>query len=106
VTRFIDVNRGRFGVEPICRALGVAASAYYQRKTGQRSARAVKDERLPEVILQTHKDNYHAYGYRKMWKTLLRAGERAPRCQIQRLMAQNGICGAKRRGEASRTRLR
>jgi hypothetical protein len=39
VTRFIDTYRDRFGVEPICGALEVSASAYYHRKTGQRSVR-------------------------------------------------------------------
>ena len=105
MTRFIDTYRDRFGVEPVCRALGVSASAYYHRKTGQRSARSVEDERLLELILQAHKDNFYAYGYRKMWKTLRRAGETAPRCQIQRLMAANGICGAKRRGKPWRTTI-
>ena len=33
MSRFIDEHRGRFGVEPICRVLGVSASAYYQRAT-------------------------------------------------------------------------
>lgn len=103
MTRFIDESRGRFGVEPICQALGVSASAYYQRKTGQRSARGVEDERLLAVIRRTHEDNYYAYGYRKMWKTLLRAGEEVPRCRVQRLMAANGICGAKRRGKKRKT---
>ena len=46
VSRYIDEHRGRFGVEPICRTLGVSASAYYQRATGRRSRRAVEDERL------------------------------------------------------------
>jgi len=46
VSRYIDEHRGRFGVEPVCRTLGVSASAYYQRKTGERSARVVEDERL------------------------------------------------------------
>ena len=76
MTAFIDSRRGDYGVELICRALEVSASAYYHRKTAVRSARAVEDERLLEVIRQTHKDNYYAYGYRKMWKTLRRAGER------------------------------
>ena len=44
--RVIDEHRGRFRVEPICRVLGVSASTYYQRATGQRSARAVEDERV------------------------------------------------------------
>jgi hypothetical protein len=103
MTRFIDENRDRFGVEPICRALGVSASAYYHRKTGVRSARVLEDERLLGVIRQTHKDNYYAYGYRKMWRTLARAGETAPRCRVQRLMADHGIQGAKRRGKRWRT---
>jgi transposase InsO family protein len=46
VGRYIEEHRGRFGVEPICSVLGVSASAYYQRKTGQRSARSLEDERL------------------------------------------------------------
>jgi putative transposase len=103
VSRYVDEHRERFGVESICRTLGVSASAYYQRKTGQRSARAVEDERLLEVIRKTHKRNYFAYGYRRMWKALGRAGERAPRCQVQRLMAEHGIQGAKRRGKPWRT---
>ena len=96
-------HRERFGVEPICRTLGVSASAFYHRQTGQRSARQLEDERLLEVIRETHKRNYEAYGYRRTWKALLRAGEQVPRCQVQRLMAANGIRGAKRRGKPWRT---
>jgi putative transposase len=103
VSAFIDQHRARFGVEPICRVLGVSASAYYQRAQGRRSARAVEDERLLEVIRTTHKANYEAYGYRRTWKALLRAGERVPRCQVQRLMCAHGIQGAKRRGKPWRT---
>src|SRR5215208_3935347 len=38
VSRYVDQHRGRFGVEPICRTLGLSASAYYQRASGERSA--------------------------------------------------------------------
>jgi putative transposase len=38
-----------------------------------------------------------------MWKALRRAGETAPRCQVQRLMREHGIQGAKRRGKPWRT---
>jgi putative transposase len=103
VTAFVDEHRGRFGVEPICRTLGVSASAYYQRKTGQRSARAIDDERLLARIGEIDKANYEAYGYRRTWLALLRAGEQAPRCQVQRLMKDDGIQGAKRRGKPWRT---
>jgi putative transposase len=103
VSRYIDEHRGRFGVEPICSTLGVSASAYYHRATGERSDRVVEDERLLELIKTTHAANYFAYGYRRMWKVLRRAGEMAPRCQIQRLMHDNEIVGAKRRGRPWRT---
>jgi putative transposase len=103
VSAFIDEHRERVGVEPICRVLGVSASAYYRRATGQRSARSLSDERLLERICEVHKASYEAYGYRRTWKALLRAGERAPRCKVQRLMRAHGIQGAKRRGNPWRT---
>jgi putative transposase len=103
VSRFIDERRDDFGVELICRTLDVSASAYYQRATGQRSAREVEDERLLGRIRAVHKANYEAYGYRRMWKQLLREGEQVPRCQVQRLMSDNAIQGAKRRGRPWRT---
>jgi putative transposase len=103
VSRYIDEHRGRFGVEPICRTLGVSASAYYQRRTGARSQRAVQDERLLERIRALHKANFYAYGSRRMWKALHRAGEPVARCTVERLMRANGICGAKRRGRPWRT---
>jgi hypothetical protein len=55
VSAFVDQERERFAVELICQTLGVSASAYYQRKTGQRCARDVEDERLLGVIRATHK---------------------------------------------------
>jgi transposase InsO family protein len=103
VSAFIDERRDDFGVEPICRTLGVSASAYYQRAKGQRSARALEDERLLGRIRQVHAANYEAYGYRRTWKALLREGERVPRCRVQRLMRAHGIQGAKRRGKPWRT---
>jgi putative transposase len=103
VSAFIDEHRGRFGVEPICRTLGVSASAYYQRATGERSARAVDDERLLGRIEELHAANYFAYGYRRMWKALLRAGEIVGRDRVRRLMRAHGIQGAKRRGKPWKT---
>ena len=99
MSRYIEEHRGRFGVEPICRTLGVSASAYYERAKGDRCPRAVEDERLLGRIRELHAANYFAYGYRRMWKALGRAGEQVGRCRVQRLMAANGIQGAKRRGK-------
>jgi transposase InsO family protein len=103
VSAYVDQHRERFGVVPICETLDVSASAYYHRATGERSERVVCDERLLAVIRDTHEANYFAYGYRRMWKALLRAGERVARCQVQRLMAEHRIQGAKRRGRPWKT---
>jgi putative transposase len=63
VSAFIDDrNAAGFAVELICRTLGVSQSAYYRRRSGERSARAVEDERLLARIEETHEANYCAYG--------------------------------------------
>jgi putative transposase len=103
VSAYIEEHRDRFGVEPICRTLEVSASAYYERRSGRRSARSIEDERLTERIRELHRANYSAYGYRRMWVALKRAGERVGRGRVQRLMRSAGIQGAKRRGRPWRT---
>jgi putative transposase len=60
VSRVIDEHRARFGVEPICRTLDVSVSAYYQRRTGQRSPRRIEDERLTDQIRRLHRANFES----------------------------------------------
>ena len=103
MSAFIDEHRARFGVEPICRILGVSASAYYERATGRVSTRRAEDARLGERIEQLHAANYCAYGYRKTWLALRRSGETVGRDRVKRLMRAAGIQGAKRRGKPWRT---
>jgi putative transposase len=105
VTAFIEEHRARFGVEPICRVLGVSASAYYQRATGHRSRRRIEDEQLLELIEEVAERNYGAYGYRKTWLALRRAGVQVGRDRVKRLMRSAGIQGAKRRGKPWRTTI-
>lgn len=106
MSAFIDQERGRFGVEPICDVLDVSASAYYRRAAGPPSARAARDERTVELIRDAHRDNYEAYGSRRMWKALRREGHEVARCTVERLMTREGIRGAKRRGKPVTTTVR
>ena len=105
MSAFVDQHRARFGVEPICRTLGVSASAYYERAGGRLSARRLEDERLLGRIRELHAANYYAYGSRRMWKALVREGEQVGRGRVERLMRRNGIQGAKRRGKPWRTTI-
>ncbi len=105
MSAFIDSERERFAVELLCDTLGVSASAYYARRLGSPSVRAVEDERLLARIGELHEANYCAYGYRRMWRALLRAGEPVGRDHVKRLMRQDAIQGAKRRGRPWRTTI-
>jgi putative transposase len=105
VSAFIESQKAAgFAVELVCRTLGVSRSAHYQRLSGRRSARAVRDEQLVELIRQVHETNFCAYGYRKMHLALRRAGTLdVGRDRVKRLMREHGIQGAKRRGKPWRT---
>ena len=105
MSAFIDEHRDRFGVEPICEVLDLSASAYYQRASGERSERAVEDERLIARIRQVHEQNFECYGYPRVWHQLGREGEQVGRDRVARLMRQEGIRGAKRRGKPWRTTI-
>jgi putative transposase len=53
--RFIDENRGVYGVEPICKVLPIAPSTYYAHVSREvdpdkRPARAKRDARLRESM--------------------------------------------------------
>ena len=57
---YIDKNKDRFGVEPICRVLPVAPSTYYERRArandpDRRPPRAVRDEALKLEIQRVGK---------------------------------------------------
>lgn len=63
----------------------------------------IEDERLLQRIRELHAANYFAYGSRRMWIPLGRAGERVGRGRVEGLMRTHGIQGAKRRAERWKT---
>jgi len=93
---FIDEQRARWGVEPICRTLAVAPSSYYAARRRPRSARAIADEQLGATISRLHADHFSVYGVRKLWHELRRQGEAIGRDQVGRLMRTLGLAGVTR----------
>jgi transposase InsO family protein len=99
---YIDRNKERFGVEPVCRHLPIAPSTYYEAKSRPPSARAVRDEDLRAEICRVHAENFGVYGVRKVWHQLNREGIRVAQCTVRRLMRELGLQGV-RRGRFKRT---
>jgi len=101
---YIEENKDRFGVEPICRHLPIAPSTYYEVRSRPPSARKLRDEELMVEISRVHADNFGVYGARKVWKQLNREGIPVARCTVQRLMREMGLQGV-RRGKFKRTTI-
>ena len=104
MSAFIDQQKAAgYAVELTCRSIGTSASAYYQRASGQLSTRAVEDARLLVEIRRVYRANYEAYGSLRVYKALRREGIDVGRGRVERLMASDGLVGAKRRGRAWKT---
>jgi putative transposase len=103
---FVDEHRDVYGVEPICRSLGIAPSTYYAVKARQASpsARALRDAELLLEIRRVHERSRGLYGARKVWLQLRREGVAVARCTVERLMARHGLEGV-RRGRRRRTTI-
>jgi transposase InsO family protein len=104
---YIDQHRDTYGVEPICKVLQVAPSAYRrhaarQRNPELRSARAKRDELLMPHIERIWHANMQVYGAEKVWKQMNREDIAVARCTVERLMRRLGLEGV-RRGKKVRT---
>jgi putative transposase len=99
---YIDANRDRFGVEPICRVLPIAPSTYHAARRRPRSARRRRDQELQVELRRVHAEHFGVYGARKVWRQLHREGIAVARCTVERLMRELGLEGV-RRGKARRT---
>jgi putative transposase len=99
---YIDANRDRFGVEPICRVLPIAPSTYYHARRRPAAARALRDTELKDEIARVHAEHFGVYGARKVWRQLHREGICVARCTVERLMGELHLEGV-RRGKPRRT---
>jgi putative transposase len=104
VTHYVEERRGVFGVEPICRALGVPASTHYARRSRKPSRRKLHDLELLAEIEAARVGYRRVYGARKTWLELRRRGVDVGRDQVARVMRAHGIEG-KLRGRKRRTTI-
>ncbi len=106
---FIAAHNGRWGVEPICRALQVAPSSYYAATGRPPCARRRRDEVLAGAVRRVWEAHRRVYGADKVWAQLNREyGEGTPvgrvaRCTVERLMRREGLRGVVRGKRSVRT---
>jgi transposase InsO family protein len=100
--------RDRFGVDPVLRVLGVAASTYYGWLAQDRdpSARRRADADLLAQIREIHDRSGGTYGSPRIHATLRRRGVAVSRKRVERLMHAAGLQGAylRRKWRTSSTR--
>jgi transposase InsO family protein len=111
VQPFVDQHRDCFGVEPICKALQVAASGYWREAVRSRQParcpprcppRRQRDAALLPEIERVWQSNLRVYGADKVWQPLRRERFVVARCTVERLMRQRGLRGVIR-GKSVRT---
>ena len=106
---FIDEHRQHLGVEPICRALQIAPSAYRREAARRRDPalcppRRRRDAALLPEIERVWNSNLRVYGADKVWKQLRRERVTVARCTVERLMRGAGLRGVIR-GKSVRTTI-
>lgn len=104
MTRYIEVHKDTYGVEPICQVLEVAPSTYYAAVARPPSPRRRRDAELKTEIKRVHADNFGVYGIEKVWRQLNREGIEVGRERVARLMRELGLEGVVR-GKTTRTTI-
>jgi putative transposase len=85
-------------VKRCCELFEVSRAAYYQRRTGEPSARELSDVELTEQIVAVHTDSKGTYGSPRVAKELRKRGVACGRRRVRRLMRLAGLEGrAKKR---------
>jgi len=84
--RLIDVERAKYPVAVLCRALGVSKSGYYAWRSRPHSGRRRQDAILTEKIREIHSRSRETYGYPRVHAELRSLGIVCGRRRVARLM--------------------
>jgi putative transposase len=88
---FISDNRTQYGVQMMCRVLGVAPSGYYLWRERPVSKRAQEDARLLRLIRASFTASQGVYGAPRVFLDLREAGETCSKHRVARLMRQANL---------------
>ncbi|WP_435869142.1 IS3 family transposase [Actinomadura coerulea] len=96
---FVEDHRGAFGVQRLCRVLGLSRSGYYRwcSSAPARAARVAGDARLAGRIRGVHAAWGGVYGSPRVHAELREAGSMVNRKRVERVMREHGIVGRHQR---------
>jgi putative transposase len=115
ICRFIDEEKERFGVVPVCRALSVhgiqiAPRTYWAYRGSAPSKRQLWDAAVTEVLAGIYEPDEGCkrppeslYGTLKMWEYLQRQGIPVAKCTVERIKRRRGWHGVTRARTARTT---
>lgn len=96
--RFIQQERRWFGLDALCKAMGVTRGGYWAWTNRKPSARAKANAVLLRDIRRIHQAKRGVYGSPRLHDALQKEGIPCGKKRVERLMRQNGIrarCSAK-----------
>jgi putative transposase len=108
ICAFIDTEKDRFGVAPICRALSahgipIASRTYWARLSAAPSKRQLWDTAVTEILAGIYEPDHNGrrppeslYGTVKMWAHLQRQGIPAAKSTVERIKKANRWRGVTR----------
>ena len=89
--KFIDAHSDEFGVQTMCRVLGVARAGYYAWLNHPVSDRAQEDARLLKLIRASFIASHGIYGAPGIPQDLRERGETCSKHSVARLMRESGL---------------
>lgn len=101
--RFIAAEKATYGVDRLCRVLGVARSGYYAWRRCPQSVRAQHNAVLLTQIHQVHLTSRGRYGSPRIYQELRDRGAAVGRHRVARLMRQHGLRSVGRRARPRRS---
>jgi transposase InsO family protein len=100
---FIEAEKARWRVRPMCRALGVSTAGYYAWRRRPESERSKQDRQLGVLVSESHARSRTTYGSPRVHADLKAQGVKVSRKRVARLMAQHGLRGRVRRAHVRTT---
>ncbi|GAA1946200.1 IS3 family transposase [Kitasatospora viridis] len=93
--RFISEFRDLYGVQRLCRVLGVSASGFYRwiAAAAARAARRAADEETAARIEEIHEESNGAYGVPRVTRELRERHGVVNHKRVARLMRERGLAG-------------